>query len=727
VARDMPWTTLEEYIESLQKTRYRGLVVLNTNSLAETLDALTRRLSGNCGLIAPKRLLKGTPRCDHISPGHVEHVLGREYGNIIVATDGLLRPNLVAAAAGAVSAGGILAIVAPPLSSWEPAPPGGRGGYRRYLLASLREAGSIFWWDEQQGVLLDRRPEKPATGWPQKPRRLRRCRLEELAATEDQADALDKAIRALARGVRSVLIRGDRGRGKSFLLGLIIAAAVRRGLVGEAIVVAPTPQQATSVFKALHMGLKRLGIKHRLVRDGDVVVKATGPWGRVVYAEPEEARPAGLLVVDEAATIGIARLRSLSWRSGRTLAATTIHGYEGSGRVFAHMVLDTLPRPVLELELVKPIRYPPNDPLENWVVRVFVLNPDPPPLDASLPPAGSCRANSLPAEPSVDQVRAVMRLLASAHYRSEPDYLLVILEASNHKVYTLECAGYTVAVADVAHEEPSYDEPARLSQKILEVQLRAAGIDDKPRLSTWRIVRIAVHPALQRRGYGSKLLSYIENSAITNKVDAVTTLFSRHDVIGFWLKNDYILYYVSPRFNKATGEKNLAFVKPLTPRAQQVFAAASREARRKLVLAAHGVYRDLAAEKIATLIKATTPWHRPPLAPGPAEARALAYYIKGYYELEQVMDSAYIVLASALLANGVINMFTLKELTAVVARILQGKPIKETAGILGMGVQEAQNLIRDAVRKALTVAAVGKPNGTASSLGGGEASRCKRE
>ncbi|ABM80471.1 GNAT family N-acetyltransferase [Hyperthermus butylicus] len=691
--------SLARFAVEIRNSGYRGLAVVHSNRLQWLLNTTAEVLDGNCIAVAPQSL--AVPRrCRPGSPGGFERLLGSEADYVIIATDGLLRPNLVAGLAGVVSSGGMLVIMAPPLHEWNPGPSGGVGGYRRYLLSSLREARVLLWADADTGEvyayqpprgrahewLLGPRGYEPRFGAPR--------RLLGLAATPSQAEALDRFSLYLDAGYRSFLVTGDRGRGKSYLLGLAVALAVKRGAAGEAVAVAPSPASLASFYKGLIRGLRVLGLRYRIRRVGGDVVAVTGPWGRIAYAAPDDAKPTGLLVVDEAAAVGVARLRRLAWKSGRVLAATTIHGYEGSGRVFQHMVEDVLPKPLERVELREPIRYPPGDPLEDWVNRVFVLKPEPDyPAPASV---DECRVEQLEPRSLAEQpeaVRRLVQLLALAHYRTEPDYLLVILESRNHILHALVCGGSLAAAADVALEEWGLEEPARIALKILWLQADSAAKE----LKAARIVRIAVHPELQRRGLGRKLLSAVEDWARGKGVDIVAALFGRHDVIGFWVKTGYTLFYVSPRYNKATGEKNLGFAKPLTPKGAEVLTNASRRARRKLVLGAHSTYRDLAAEKTAILLRATQPLHDAPIVLEQLDHKALNTYMEGVVELEQVIDSAYLATASALLA-GCEDRLDDRSLVALVARILQGKPIGETAEILGASVEEAQALLREALK-----------------------------
>ncbi len=683
---------LEGFLDELAGSRYRGLVVLHGELPRLALEAgelLAGR--GGCVYVAPREL-PVPPGCRPLGPGSVERLLGSEADYVLIATPGLLRPNLLAASAGVPRAGGALVVATPPLGEWSPGPAGGAGGWKRYLLASIGEARTVFWADAWSRVRLRRGPPGRAPEWRLRTggRRGRGLlgRLEALAATPGQAEALRRLASGLRGGARSLLVTGDRGRGKSFLLGLLAAYAAATGLMGEALVVAPSLEAVQSFFHGLLAGLGAAGRRHRMRRRRGLVSAVTGPWGRVAYAPPDEAMPTGVLVVDEAAAVGVARLRRLAWKSGRVLAATTLHGYEGGGRVLAHLVEKLLPRPMVSVELVEPIRYPPGDPLEDWAMRVFVLRPDAP----ASPAGGGCVNERREAGPGLAEDTALLRgavaLLALAHYRTEPDYLLTLLESWSHMLFLRRCGGGLVAVADAALEEPWMEEPSRLGLKTLTEQ---SGVT----LSrTVRVVRIAVHPELQRRGHGSALLRAVEEWARGLGADAVAALFGRHGSAGFWAKNSYKLVYVSPRFNKATGEKNLGFAKPLTARGMEAVEKASARTRRKLVYGAHSVYRDLEAEEAATtLIPATSP-------PGPdaLPTNPEALLSMQPDRLEQEIDEAYLAAAAGLLA-GCETELTESEATLVYARLLQGKPLGTAAEAASIDPEHAGEALAAALAK----------------------------
>ena len=701
---------LEEFLDGLrERGGYRGLVVLNCaeprGCVEEVAEVLARR--GGCLGVVTRGLWPpgGWPRgCLVRGPGGLVGLLGREARYALAASEGLLRPNVVAGLAGVVEAGGALVIVAPLVASWNPGPRGGRGGYRRYLLASLGEARSILWAEELGSggcrVVLRRLPGRAPRGWRRRGgavglggglRRLGGL------LTPGQAVALRRYL-GERRRLRGFLALGGRGRGKSFLLGVVSAVEAWRGLAGPVALVAPSPGQLGSLLRGLRGAAARLGLRveerGRELAVGDAVFR---------YSAPGEVAPAPVVVVDEAAAVGAVRLRRYSKRAWRVLAATTTHGYEGAGRLLALEAEEVLPRPLLRVVLEDPVRYPPGDPLEEWVEEVFALRP----LEERRPPAvGPGSVGLRVFDPAAEAgnlglVRGLARLLAEAHYRAEPDYLLVLLESTTHEVAVAESAGAPVAVADVGYEEPGLPEPGRLSLRLL-----GELIGSEPGLCAARVVRIAVHPALQRRGLGSRLLHFIEERARARGCSLLTAVYGRPGVTPFWLRNGYTVFYTSPRYNRVTGEKNFAVAKPLDSSAEEALAAAAEEAARRLILAAHVVYRDVAAERLADALASMARYARSALPAPPSRAlleRALSILEnKGLERLESVTHAVYA--AAVHLLPGAAGELTHDELVVTVAYVLQGKPVNEAADAIGKPVREAAETLLEASVKLLRLA-----------------------
>ncbi len=697
---------VEEFASQLSATGWRGLLVLHTRSPIDSVESLCQILGGRLLVIADaetRKALEGRVDADLASYMDVEKLLGGEYDSVIVSSPAMLRPNVVAAAGEMVRASGVLGLVVPPLEEWNPGVPDGRGAFKKYLVSSLTRARSLLWLDADQCRTYRwevpagkaRRPRWDPGSFVSKPRLPRG--LVALAASEEQADLLASFARFLRGRFRSFAVIGDRGRGKSSLLGMALGLTIYWRMAGTVEVVAPSPYGSRRLMEMLVKSLDALGIPYRVVERGGVPVGVKGPWFRVYYRAPSRAEPAPLLVIDEAAAVGPARVRRLSWRSGRTVVATTVHGYEGSGRVFTKLLLDQLPRPLRTYEASVPIRYCPGDPLEDWLYTTFMLRT----RESGKPDIEGAQYTVLdPGElaENPEAFQEAYSVLVLAHYRNEPDDIMVMLDAPHHGLRALRSRGGMPALLEYSVEEPAQPREARL---VLDRLALYCGDHD---LRGLRIVRIAVHPEVQRRGLGSRLLAGLEDEARRQGYDYVGSIFSRHEVLGFWLRKGYLVTYISPRYNRATGEKNLAVAKPLTRRGEECVERAAKALKLRLLLSGHSIYRDLAAEKIAQLLL-----HNPypvdyeiPLTK--EQRRRLEEYLSGGLEYEAAHDALYPAIISTLArtpGDTLSRLLGEEGLVAVIARVVQGKPLDEVAAILREDPGSAAELVDRSARHLL--------------------------
>ena len=192
------------------------------------------------------------------------------------------------------------------------------------------------------------------------------------------AEAVARLTRLRRR--RPLVLTADRGRGKSAALGIACARLLAPG-GPRLLVTAPRPAAVAALFErleALCPGGRRRG--HAF---------ALGP-GRVDFLPPDEltalARrgevggPGQWLLVDEAAAIPAPLLGEWLEAFPRIAFATTVHGYEGSGRGFALRFRRRLERRTPEWQgchLSEPIRWAAGDPLEALITRLLLLDAEP--------------------------------------------------------------------------------------------------------------------------------------------------------------------------------------------------------------------------------------------------------------------------------------------------------------------------------------------------------------
>jgi len=280
------------------------------------------------------------------------------------------------------------------------------------------------------------------------------------------------------------------------------------------------------------------------------------------HAERVAGSTAELLVIDEAAAIPLPMVKALL---GPYLVflCSTVTGYEGTGRSLSLKLLSQLraagaklgsggasanggggdgtttssssllPRTFREITLTTPIRYAPGDAIESWLHSCLCLDApgSVPPPPKRLPPPAACSLYSVDRDTLFSGHAAAeaflqrcVALLAASHYKNSPDDLLLLADAPAHRLFALlgppadEAANAmpdVLAVIQVALEGGIARDAARaalahghapggdLIPWTLGAQFRDAEL---PRLSGARVVRVAVHPDLQRCGYGRAAL-----------------------------------------------------------------------------------------------------------------------------------------------------------------------------------------------------------------------------
>lgn len=311
----------------------------------------------------------------------------------------------------------------------------------------------------------------------------------------------------------------------------------------------------------------------------------------IAPADLDKFASAEIVAIDEAAAIPLPIVRALMHQSldRLTFMSSTINGYEGTGRALSLKLIkelreskggrnaelqaanaaagsivgatsnkgnakvhekrwaaaaaavstsgDTLDGPLREMELITPIRYASNDPIESWLNKLLCLDCGSSAnlkLNGGAPAPSSCELYSVDRDAlfsyhklSESFLQKLMGLYTSAHYKNTPNDLQMLSDAPAHSVFVLLSPSAEkdanslpdiLAVVQVALE-------GQISRKAVEAQLarghRSAGDlipwtiaqqfgDSKfAQLSGARIVRIAVHPSVQGMGYGSRAVEML--------------------------------------------------------------------------------------------------------------------------------------------------------------------------------------------------------------------------
>ncbi|KNC50569.1 N-acetyltransferase [Thecamonas trahens ATCC 50062] len=396
--------------------------------------------------------------------------------------------------------------------------------------------------------------------------------LVETARTLDQARALLVFVEAISeKTLRStVTLTAARGRGKSAALGLAIAAAIGYGY-SNIFVTSPSPENLTTLFEFVVLGLKALGFEE--TADFNVVASKMDDESyaavtrinvfrdhrqTVQYILPQDSDKLGqaeLVVIDEAAAIPIQHVKALL---GNYLVflASTVNGYEGTGRSLSLKLIKklreqaaglaagssategnegmALGRALREITLKEPIRYGEDDAVESWLHSLLCLDVKPiPRLGARTPHPSECELYCVDRDAlfsyhagSEAFLQRMMALYVASHYKNTPNDLQLMSDAPAHRLFVL--------LPPVDPSSPELPEVLAVIQVCLEGRISRASVmsslargkrgsgdlipwtvaqqfqdNDFASLSGARVVRIATHPEYTRMGYGSRALELL--------------------------------------------------------------------------------------------------------------------------------------------------------------------------------------------------------------------------
>ena len=662
---------------------------------------------------------------------------GSELGLLVYDAQGGFDPDGFGAASGTLVGGGLLMLLTPPLAAWseQPDPQAERiavwphraetlsGHFIRRLVRVLEQDPHLI-HIEQAGTSLPRiaTPADPI-GMPQ----ARIDRADEEAAppaaqpdrltapcTHDQRAAVAAILKtARGRAHRPLVLKAHRGRGKSAALGLAAGALLledRRPIL----VTAPRRSAVESLYRHAAAVLAADAAERPAPRADIQDLSFVAP-GDLVLEHP----PADLLLVDEAAGIPGPLLESLLRYYARIVFATTVHGYEGTGRGFDLRFrerLDQLTPDWRGLTLETPIRWAADDPLEALTFDALLLDAAPP-ADTAVATAWPerCELQRIPQSSLAEDdatLRAVFGLLVLAHYQTRPMDLRMLLDGPSVRLLALRHQGALVATLVAAAEggftRPALREAIYLGQRrprghLLPQTLSAhAGLREAPALRYLRVIRIAVHPAARGRGLGRMLLEALRQDAEQEGMDLVGASFgATPELLRFWSRCGQRPVQIGCSRNAASGEHAAVVLAPVTPAGGAFIERAQSRLEARLGVLLAGPLRTLDPGVALALLSLLPP---PAVAePDGCAAPELEQELAAFTHGHRTLDASLPMLAercrrrlAGALARGLVSD---EQARLLIAALRQLRPASELAGLFGLsGRDELLRRLREAAR-----------------------------
>ncbi len=643
------------------------------------------------------------------------NLLGQELDILIVDAWQGFDPDYFGQAAGAIRGGGFLVLLTPELDGWAELddPQSERlnvalypasslkGRFIQRLVMIVRNDSNVVLIREGETIpelnlLSEANDESQST----------------ITSTPDQQQAIEAIIKVVTgQRRRPVVLTSDRGRGKSAAFGFAAAALLKQGNE-HIIVTGPSIQAADALFKHAGQQLEGAHSKRGLLNWNNASIKFIPPDDLV-----DKQHQTDLLLVDEAAAIPTPILQALLGRYPRIAFATTVHGYEGTGRGFAvrfHQTLDTQTRGWKALSLETPIRWAPNDPVEQLVSDMLLLNAEAVPDDAINEAKPSiCQIEKLNRDELINNetlLSELFGLLVLAHYRTRPFDLRHLLDGQNVLIYVMRHKGHVVAVALVSIEG-GFD--AEISRQIRlgntrphghllpEILAAHLGLDQAPQLKCARIMRLAVHPNVQQRGLGTALLQAIIDDSIKQNIDYIGSSFGATiDLLRFWHQSGFIPVRLSIKRGATSGEHSAVLLQGLNKYGAELVNSARDRFEKHIFQQLGDPLRDI-DPGMAMQLLLTSRSHQTSQM-DEADRQDLSDFATGNRLYETCMGPVHQLVKGAVLQHSAINYLTEQEYKLLIVRVLQGRSWQDSATIINVeGRKQTVEILRHAIDKLL--------------------------
>ena len=497
--------------------------------------------------------------------------LGQEFDMVAInALDGL-NANTLGALSGTVKGGGILVIITPP--TWRLA---NISSHFYHRLGRLFLEPEVMLIQQSQPVELlslavipDDLPSSQI---------FTDANVQRGCLTAGQADAVDAIIKVVTgHSKRPLVLSADRGRGKSAALGIAAAELLQTRTIKIA-VTAPSFACADTVFKLAKLRLATAQQPHRHQLHFGASQLEFVAADEIV----NRASEFDFIMVDEAAAIPASILMALLSHHNRLIFATTIHGYEGTGRGFEIKFKQQLTIKMPQwrsYHLEQPIRWAVGDPLEAWIFKALLLSAEAPnctvldvgsdvaAIEYSVLPTSELAANE-------NLLNQLFGLLINAHYQTSPNDIQQLLDDPELSLI-VALQAKTIIGCCVVSKEGGFD--AELAQLVMQGKRRPQGHLLAQSLAAhlgyaiaaeqccYRILRIAVADSFQQQGIGTHLVDAVLQQAQNENIDYIGTSFgAANELVDFWCHCSLRPLRLGITKDAASGLHSLLFVKPLS-------------------------------------------------------------------------------------------------------------------------------------------------------------------
>jgi tRNA(Met) cytidine acetyltransferase len=388
---------------------------------------------------------------------------------------------------------------------------------------------------------------------------------------ENAITAIIKTITGHRR--RPLVLTANRGRGKSAALGIAAAQLLNSGLK-TILVCAPNKRATTTLFKHARLLLNaQQQTPFSIIEQGKAILFIAPD--NLLADKPK----CDLLIIDEAAALPVPTLEALAKHYSRLVFATTLHGYEGSGRGFAlrfQKQLSKITPHWRQVHLDQPIRWASDDPLESFTLNSLCLGGSEEQL-AQYDMQQAVQFEQLERKKLIKNrslLQTVFSLLVLAHYQTKPSDLVQMLNDPTLHIFVVRQNKQLLGVALINEEGGFNEEMCKqiwLGTRRVQGNLVAQSLtfhsacQQAAALRYARIQRIAIHPSLQNHGLGKQFVEYLTHWAGEQQFDHLCASFgATAALLSFWQQLGFTTLRIGLSKDSSSGSYSLIVNRPLS-------------------------------------------------------------------------------------------------------------------------------------------------------------------
>ena len=652
-----PW--IEQLVTDLQLNRHRQLLVLNGSLtwrnqwINQALD-IFNQLTPNFKAIEVSTLATTSwqqPAITAIKPQQLAHHLGQEIQLALFSSEQGIFPNSLAQACGMITAGG-LAIISldsnwleqenPAMKNFTSTHPGKKptsfNFFRKYLSQYFMENALFI----QEGAKL---PALNSIELKHEAQLLDKDKPFDLTANQPNAEQrlAIQAIQSVAFGHRKrpLLLTADRGRGKSATLGFAAIELFKQGKQ-NIVVTSARLEQALTIFKqatnyaktAKNKALKPVKtlkspgvVSFTSQLDDDLTTNKPLIKHTLSFIPPDkllensfltDKASFDVLFIDEAAHIPLPMLTKMVKQFHRIVFATTNSGYEGTGRgfqlKFSHFLNQQTPG-WKTIKLSQPIRWNKNDPLENIINNILLLNLSNGTQEKNLKKEIFIRATTAKELIKNTALLAeVFSLLVNAHYQTTPNDLMQLLENTNLEIWLASSKQHDLLGVLLATQEGGFSKE-RLNNNLrghLSAQILATQSANHIWLTekSIRINRIAVQQNNQLQGIGTKLVSHCLAYWQQQNLSYVSVTFgATKNLLSFWQKQAFVFLHLGIKKDHISGSYSATLLHALQPEISTQIKLYQTDYAQQFAYLLQNTFQDLESQLTLNILK-TLPYKK---------------------------------------------------------------------------------------------------------------------